>query len=278
MFEMSSEAAHKNYCILKTKFNNNINQAILPQMDSPLGYGSEFQKSTTLAPLLHLHPNWTFLNLLLNKGSSWPLDAISNLDRQEDVKEALTFGNHKGATNNHVLLESLVNNNVVHGFALPLLLPKIKNIKGALLAPLNIQAQHSINEMGRIVVKDCLTHNQSYKWTQSQMSVNSRTKKDKLLPCVYGGVVRRLVNWAVTACRRYPTTRIYATKIDIKSAYHRLHVNAKVAAQCCTQLPHLDITLMTLCLTFGGALCPFKWGMISETMCNLATAIILNND
>jgi hypothetical protein len=136
-------------------------------MDSSLGYGSEFQKSTTLAPLLHCHPNWTGLNLLLNKGSSCPLDAISDLDRQADVKEALTFGNHKGATNNHELLELLVNNNVIHGFALPLPLPKIKNIKGALLAPLNIQAQHSINKTGKITNKDRLTHEQSYKWTQS---------------------------------------------------------------------------------------------------------------
>ncbi len=130
------------------------------------------------------------------------MDAISNLDQQADVKEALTFGNHKGATNNHALLESLVNGNVVHGFALPLPLPKIKNIKGVLLAPLNILAQYSINKTGRIVDKDRLTHDQSYKWTQSQTSVNSRTKKDKLLPCVYGGVVRRLVNLAVAASRK----------------------------------------------------------------------------
>jgi hypothetical protein len=177
MFEMSSEATHKNYCILKTKFNNNIKQAILAQMDSPPEYGSEFRKSTTLAPLLHLHPNWTHLNLLLNDGSSWPLDAISDLDRQADAKEAFTFGNHKGATNNHELLELLVNNDVLHGFALPLPLPKIKNVKGMLLAPLNIQAQHSINKTGRIVDKDRLRHYQSYKWTQSQTSVNSRTKK-----------------------------------------------------------------------------------------------------
>jgi hypothetical protein len=171
-----------------------------------------------------------------------------------------------------------VNNDVVDGFAIPLPLPKIENIKGALLAPLNIQVQHSINKTGRIIDKDCLTHEQSYKWTQTQTSVNSQTKKDELLPCVYGGVVRRLVNYVVAACRKYPTTRIYATKIDIKSAYRRLHVNAKVAAQCCTQLPHLDIALMTLRLTFGGAPCPFKWGVISETMCNLAMAIILNHD
>ncbi len=50
MFEMSSEAAHKNYCIFKKRFNNDIKQAILVHKDSPLGYRSEFQKSTTLAP------------------------------------------------------------------------------------------------------------------------------------------------------------------------------------------------------------------------------------
>jgi hypothetical protein len=35
---------------------------------------------------------------------------------------------------------------------------------------------------------------------------------------------------------------------------------------------------MTLRLTFGGAPCPFEWGVILELICNLATAILLNED
>jgi hypothetical protein len=33
---------------------------------------------------------------------------------------------------------------------------------------------------------------------------------------------------------------------------------------------------MTLHLNFGGAPCPFEWGVIPELICNLATAILLN--
>jgi hypothetical protein len=35
---------------------------------------------------------------------------------------------------------------------------------------------------------------------------------------------------------------------------------------------------MTLRLTFGGAHCPFKWGVISKLICNLATAILLDEN
>jgi hypothetical protein len=59
-------------------------------------------------------------------------------------------------------------------------------------------------------------------------------KKGRLLACIYGGDVRQLVNWVVTARRKKPTTTLNATKIDIKAAYCRLHINAKIAAQSCT--------------------------------------------
>jgi hypothetical protein len=77
---------------------------------------------------------------------------------------------------------------------------------------------------------------------------------------------------------KYPQTRIYSTKIDFKAAFRRLHLHYSTAVQCCTQIPDLEIVLMTLCLTFGGAPCPFKWGAISELICDLATAILLNKN
>ena len=151
-------------------------------------------------------------------------------------------------------------------------------IPGILFAPLNIQEQNTIDSTGRIVPSKRLTHDQSYKWSASGTSVNSRTRKEELLPCVYGGVVRRLVNWAVAARRKYPTTRIYATKIDFKSAFRRLHMSSNTAKQSCTQLPHEELALMSLRLTFGGTPCPFEWGVISETICDLATALLLDEN
>jgi hypothetical protein len=122
-----------------------------------------------------------------------------------------------------------------------------------------------------------LTHDQSYKWLELGTSFNSRTRKDELLPCVYSDVVRRLVNWTVAARQKYPTTRIYVTKIDFKQAYRHLHVNYKIAKQCCIQLPHKEIALMALCLSFSGTPCPFEWGVISESICDLATALLLDD-
>jgi hypothetical protein len=40
----------------------------------------------------------------------------------------------------------------------------------------------------------------------------------------------------------------------------------------------IDILLMMLRLSFGGKPCPFEWGVISETICDLANAILLSDD
>jgi hypothetical protein len=81
----------------------------------------------------------------------------------------------------------------------------------------------------------------------------------------------------VAAQRKYPTTGIHATIINL-SAYPHLHIGYQITKQCCTQLPHKDIALMALCLTFGGMPCPFEWGVISKAIYDLATALMLYND
>ncbi len=55
-FNLNLEAVHRNYLVMR-KFNNDIEQALNAQQDSPLGYGSEFRKPSTLEPLLTCHPN-----------------------------------------------------------------------------------------------------------------------------------------------------------------------------------------------------------------------------
>jgi hypothetical protein len=149
------------------RFDNNLGKASKAQQDSPLGYGSKFQKADVLEPLFHLHPKWERFKNLLNNELVWPLAEISKEERVKDMEKALTFGNHKGATKQPDLLKLLVNNDVIHGFALPLPLDKLAQIQGILLAPLNMQAQNTIDDMGRIVPKDRFTHDQSYKWSYS---------------------------------------------------------------------------------------------------------------
>jgi hypothetical protein len=62
--------------------------------------------------------------------------------------------------------------------------------------------------------------------------------------------MRRLINWAVAARKLYPNRRILATKLDVKAAYQRRHVNAALAIQTRTQLPSKGLALMMLRLTF----------------------------
>jgi hypothetical protein len=243
-------------------------------MTTPLGYGSEFRPISILEPLLHQHPYWEKFKTLLTLGSDWPLDPITEETRILDLTEALQFGNHKEAVKNPSLLTSLILDDVKHGFALPLPLEKIQRVRGALLAPLNIASQDTIDEHGNIVPKKRLTHDQSYPFNGSGTSVNSRTDKSKLTPCIFGWVIRRLAHWIVCARRKYPNRIIYATKIDFKSAYRRCHLHGTTAAQSCAQLPTIELALLMLRLTFGGAPCPYEWSVISELICDLATAII----
>ena len=126
------------------------------------------------------------------------LEPLNEELRCNDVDPALAFGNHKDASLQPKLLQKLVSKDVHFGYCLPLPLDKARKIPGALLAPMNIQKQNTINKHGRIVEKDCLTHNQSYKWP-SGTSVDSRVITEELLPCMFGACIKRIVNWAVSA-------------------------------------------------------------------------------
>jgi hypothetical protein len=90
--------------------------------------------------------------------------------------------------------------------------------------------------------------------------------------------MQQLINWAVAARKLYPNRRILATKLNVKTAYPRCHLNAAIAVQTCTQLPSEGLALMMLWLTLGGAPCPSEWGFIAESICNPANAILLSND
>ena len=84
---------------------------------------------------------------------------------------------------------------------------------------MNIQHQNTIDKTGKIIDKERLTHNQSYKWSGSGTLVNSRTIKELLMPCVYSTCLWRLINWTIPARRKYPNRQIMASKIDFKSAF-----------------------------------------------------------
>lgn len=217
-FELTCEAAEKNYLVLMHRHKGSLAASLESQHDSMVGYGSEFRDDAMLSHLFTCHPNWNRMTHILQHGSKWPLEPLDEDSRRADVKEALAFENHKGTLLQPELLKILISKDVHYGYCLPLPLDKATTIPNILIAPMNIQKQNTIDKFGRIVPKDCLTHDQSFKWS-SGTSVNSRVITEELLPCMLGSCIRWIVNWAVTARRLFPSLPILASKIDFKSAF-----------------------------------------------------------
>jgi hypothetical protein len=125
------------------------------------------------------HPSWEQMKSVLSSGSKWPLEHLEKSKQPKDIEEAIKVGNRKGAVWQDEHLQKLVEDNAMHGFILPLSINKISSIPGVLLAPLNIQAQTTINEHSKIIPKNRITHNQSRK-CQLGTSVNRRVDAEKL--------------------------------------------------------------------------------------------------
>ena len=153
MFEISEKAMQHNLAVLE-KYDFDLGKALDAQHDSPLGSGMEFCPTEVLHEIFGLHPLWNRMEAILKNGSRWPLEEISEDDRAKDLQEALTFGNHKGASSKPALLKKLISKDVKYGYSLPTPLDSVTKIKGLEMAPMNIMAQNTIDEHGRIVPKD----------------------------------------------------------------------------------------------------------------------------
>jgi hypothetical protein len=130
------------------KYDFSLEDILNAQQDSPLGPGKEFRPPNILRSVFGLHPLWDRMESILTHGSKWPLIDTSNNNQANDVIEALTFGNHKGASTKPDLLKKLVKKDVKYGYSIPIPLESITKIPGLILAPMNIMAQNTIDEFG----------------------------------------------------------------------------------------------------------------------------------
>jgi hypothetical protein len=227
------------------KYNLNLGKALKAQQDSLLGNGKEFKPPSVLQQVFGLHPLWNWMETFLSEGSKWPLVEISKNKQQQDLVNALTFGNHKGALQKPAILKKLITKDIKYGYSLPVPLSSVWLIPGLVMAPMNIMAQNTIEKFGQIIPKNRLTHNQSWKWSSST-SVNSQVQKELLQACWYGFCICRLINWEIAAGRKYPGQRILATKSNYKSAYRQGILYFAMALQTATQLPEDNLVIITL--------------------------------
>jgi hypothetical protein len=116
------------------------------------------------------------MEAFLLEGSKQPLGEISKNEQQQDLVDALTFGNPNGTSQKPVILKKLITKDIKYGYSLPVPLSSIQSIPDLVMAPMNIMEQNMIDKFGQIIPKDRLTHDQSWKWS-SGTSVNSCAKK-----------------------------------------------------------------------------------------------------
>jgi hypothetical protein len=102
-FELNSKAALQNLAIM-SKYKFDLHKALDANKNSPLSPGSEFRAPDKLSKVFSLHPLWQRMKRILTDGSKWPLVNISKDARRQDILNALTFGNHKGASTKPALI------------------------------------------------------------------------------------------------------------------------------------------------------------------------------
>jgi hypothetical protein len=263
---MTEEAANHNMSVL-ANFNFDIQAALQAQFHSPVGLGSEFREPSLLEPLLIRHPFWPRLKSLLIGGAQIPRLPISDDTRAIDLAFHHKRGNHKSAIDGSAKVFELLSDDVIHGYSLPLPLECLPLLPRAALAPLGLQLQSTVDEFGNIVPKYRMCHDQTFPGP-SGLSLNKRTLKDQLPPCLYGRVHLRMSHYIVSLRWRHPSKRILIGKFDIKAAYHRAHLDAPTAMECLTTCG--GMLFASLRYTFGGAAFQSLWSCYSEVICDLS--------
>ena len=95
-------------------------------------------------------------------------------------------------------------------------------------------------------------------------------------PARFGRALMRLLHYICLLRRRFPGERLLLTKVDCKSAYRRIHLQATTALKACTDFT--GILLVALRLTFGGSPNPSQWSDVSEVATDLANDLVRRDD
>jgi hypothetical protein len=180
-FQLDHASAIHNGQILQAH-NFDLGRALRSDGNLPLRFGSEFRPISVLEPLLGIHPLWPRIQALLLEGSHLSADPFPREACSQQVEACLSYGNHKGAINAPETFFDLLDEDVTHGFIMPLRLSIAFQIPGLLMSPMNIARQNTIDELGNIVPKDRLTHEHSTDFLP-RSSINSRSRLEDHEPC-----------------------------------------------------------------------------------------------
>lgn len=183
-------------------------EQILPSYQgSTLGFGSEFRPMADLKLLLSQHPHFPFVARILSGGMDYHFregEELSESERLVELAGQLQRGNHKSVLQDADKVRDLLLKDVKHGFTIPLPLDCAPQIKGAMIQPLGVVKQWSLNERSERVEKFRLTQDLSFSIYDSATrvcSVNGRVDLQWYPEMVYGWcTMPRLLHLISASC------------------------------------------------------------------------------
>jgi hypothetical protein len=272
-FELSQTAAEHNATVLE-RVGFDVGRLIQDNISSTLGFGSEFRKVSELEPLLGKHPHFTQLAKLLTEGMHYVFHReLSPTERRNEVSAMLARGNHKSAQSEQPQVGKLLAKDVLHGFSIPIPISVVGRIPGAMVQPLGLVQQWTVNPEGKRVIKFRLTQDLSFSTDREvePTSINGRVDMSAYVEMIYGWCLPRIIHYVVSLRARFPELRILISKYDYSDAYRRIAHSAEAAAQ--TIAINGSTAYLSLRLTFGGSPNPPTWCMFSELVTDLSNEI-----
>ena len=99
----------------------------------------------------------------------------------------------------------MLKDKVLHGWQLIIPRESVRLLCNAVIAPLGLVEQDTINERGKIVPKWHLIHDQSFNVIKgTHRSINDHLITDDLTPCRYGKALLRHIHVIIGLRQRHP--------------------------------------------------------------------------
>ncbi len=278
-FEVNSEAASSNFIKL-AKNDFKLEELLNPEKRCMTSYGSEFKEVNELEGLLSKHHRWNDLKEKLTKGCEYHLEDLPEDQRLQDLQERIERGNHKSAEKHDKFLSDAMKKEIEIGWALIIPEEEAMKIPFIEIAPLGVAEHLGISEEGVYAPKLRLTHDLSFPGAISAESINSRIDQERMEPIMFGHCLLRIIHQIVALRRKYPSNKIFIRKEDLKSAYRRMHLEAKSALRSAVRVKLNDVwyVLISLRLPFGGSSCPPDFCLMSDIICDVTNDLLLCED
>ena len=110
----------------------------MAQNDSPVNYGSEFRDTAASAKIFFCHEDRTKIINIIQQGYRYHLNPIEEETPKSDLEAMIIRGNHKSPhlELNSAALYKAISKDIDHGWALPLTIKSLQNIRNAGVVPL----------------------------------------------------------------------------------------------------------------------------------------------